>query len=456
MNTKTRIITSSVIVALGGFLLGFDSAIISGINPILKDFYNLNDIQLGWSVGSCLFGALLGNSITGMVSSAIGRKRTLLITAILFFTSSILSAYAPSFTMFVIARILGGLGIGMSILTAPMYIAEIAPPAMRGRLVSINQLNIVIGISLSFFSNRIIYNIFEIDVSWRWMLGVGALPAFIYFVLLFFIFESPRWLVLKNKDIKAFEVLKKISLSSDTVNEFNEIKQSLSSNQKVTYSEFFSKKMRFVILIGIIVAFFQQITGINAVLYYAPTIIEKSGIGRDSALTQAIFVGLANLAFTLVAMRCIDKIGRKPLLIIGSAGICCSHLVLGIAFMYTAINSYIILAAVIAFVAFFAISWGPVMWVLLSEIYPNKYRGMGISVAGLLGGIISFLISLIFPWELQNVGTSGTFFIFALFALISLVVVKLYIPETKGKSLEMLGEELTKEPGVQSPKQVNR
>jgi MFS transporter, SP family, arabinose:H+ symporter len=444
VNQHRKILIAAIIVSMGGFLLGFDSALIAGVTSPLEKKFSLTELQLGWLVSSCLFGALLGNAITGVLTTKFGRKNVLIFTAVLFFASSLGCAVADNYSVFIAARVVGGLGIGIAILAAPMYIAEIAPKELRGRLVSINQLNIVIGISLSFFSNRIIYDLAGKDDSWRWMIGVGAIPALIYFVALFFVFESPRWLVMTGQDEKARKVIKTMRNDADPEAEYREIKQSLSEGSKVPLSEVFSKRMRFVVGLGIAIAFFQQITGINAVFYYAPKIIEKTGIGTDAALTQAIFVGLANLLFTLVAMRLIDKLGRKPLLIIGSIGICCAHSVLALAFHYNLLESKLVLFGVVGFVSFFAISWGPVMWVLLSEIYPNKFRGMGISLAGLAGGIISFIVSLIFPWQLDKLGPAGTFGIFAAFALLSLFFVIRFVPETKGKSLEELGEELTR------------
>lgn len=441
MASKWYTIRISMTVAMGGFLLGFDSALISGVVPFIKDIFELNEIMLGWSVSSMLFAVLFGNLSAGYLSDRFGRKNVLFIAALLFTISAVGSATATVFWFFVVSRMIGGLAIGLALLIAPMYIAEVAPANKRGRLVSINQLMIVIGISLAYFSNYFLLNIGE--ANWRWMLGVETIPAMLYFVFLFFVPESPRWLAIKGKEDAALAILTRTNGSSTADKILLEIKESLKSIQKPKLRELFVKRFRFVLFIGITLGILQQITGINAVFYYAPVIFEKTGIGRDAAFVQAIFVGLTNLTFTLVAMWLIDKLGRKPLLLIGSIGILLSHALLAYAFHIDKLGSPLVLIAVLGFIASFAISLGPVMWVMLSEIFPNKYRGMAISTAGFFNGVCSFLVTLIFPWELEKIGPVNTFLIYVGFAILTILFVVIFVPETKNRTLEELEQRLT-------------
>jgi MFS family permease len=496
----------SLTVALGGFLLGFDSAVISGAVPFIKSFFSLNDFQLGWSVSCLIFGAMAGNAVAGPVSDYLGRKRVLIITAILFTFSALGSALAQDFWFFIAARILGGIGVGGAILIAPVYIAEIAPPEKRGRLVSFNQLNIVIGISAAYWSN---YFLLDIGINnWRWMLGVETIPAILYFTFLFFVPRSPRWLAKKGKFDEAMKTMIKVGGEKFAQASMKEIKQHLDINQvKATLAGLFSRKMRFIMFIAFAIAFFQQITGINAIFYYAPTIFEKTGGGTQAAFLQAIVIGLVNLVFTIIALWLIDKLGRKPLLLIGSAIMTISLLVNASVFHLADyrideksmevisaelppahyqklvplinksfktkteflqhlnqhlgheqteeykdllinknfnISAILVLFAIIGYIAAFAISLGPVMWALLSEIFPNQFRGLAISVVGFFNSLVSFTVTLVFPWELSTLGPSGTFLIYGIFAALTFVFVLLYIPETKGKSLEELESILLK------------
>ncbi len=504
MRKKGFSVLISIIVALGGFLLGFDSALISGVVPFIRGYFGLNEIQLGWSVSCVLFGAVAGNLMAGPLSDRFGRKSILLITALMFTISAVTSALATVFWFFVVARFLGGIGIGIAILVAPVYIAEIAPANMRGRLVSFNQLMIVIGISASFFSN---YFLLQIENSpWRWMLGVETIPAVMFFFLLFIVPESPRWLTARSREDEAMDVLVKANGPEEASMAMQEIRESFKRTEKATLGELFSRKMKIVLVIGIGIAILQQITGINAVLYYAPVIFEQSGLGRDAAFIQAIMVGLTNLVFTLVAMRLIDRLGRKPLLLIGAGGITLSHLLLALAFFSASyridenrianleqdglplpviekletltgteynsrqelivaldgtlgktdlvkykldllkrligLNTLVVLIGVMGFVASFAVSMGPVMWVLLSEIFPNRLRGLAVSTAGFCNGMISFGIALVFPWELANIGATATFAIYVGFGVLTFLFAAMFIPETKGVSLEQLEKKL--------------
>lgn len=521
MTKKTYTVFISLIVALGGFLLGFDSAVISGATPFYRETFGLNSgsMLIGFSVSSLILGAILGNIMAGSLADRFGRRKILMVTAMLFTISAIATALAFDITSFLTARIVGGLGVGMAILVAPMYIAEIAPRKLRGTLVTFNQLNIVLGISIAYFSNYYFQQtIADYDLKWRVMLGVEAVPALLYLALLFFVPRSPRWLMQKGKEEEAMHVLVRIHGEAQSLIEYKEIDNSLKEEQnkeKASWSEVFSPRMKLVLIIGFGIAFFQQITGINAIFYYAPMIFEMAGGGKDSAFMQAAILGVTNVVMTIVAMFLIDSLGRKPLLYIGATGIFLSLAIVGSSFYKAqynineasmkslmievqemniaeahllniekleelkgqvfknevaffqlvkekvgqdtynsfkeiilkhsiSINSLWILIGLLMFVASFAISMGPVMWTLLSEIFPNKLRGLAISIMGFWNSIVSFSVATVFPAQLEYMGSSATYLIYSFFGLLTLLFVWKYVPETKGKSLEELERKLIK------------
>lgn len=452
-------------VALGGFLMGFDASVISGVVSFIEPQFELTKFELGWAVASLTLTATMAMMISGPLSDRFGRRPVLKVAALLFAASAVASAVAPDYITLVIARMLGGFGVGAALIIAPMYIAEIAPPAVRGRMVSFNQLNIVIGISAAYFSNYLILSLGQSDLAWaqtlmlgewnwRWMLGVEALPAVFYFLALFFVPESPRWLVMQGKDEGALKVMEQVSGREQAKAELNEVRQSLVAEadlEKASFRELFHPTMKLVLTIGIAIAILQQITGINSVFFYAPMIFEQSGIGTDAAFMQAVLVGVVNLVFTVLAISLIDKIGRRPLLGVGLALIAACMLLLAYGFgsaTYSPsgelieMNATLILIGILGFVAGFAISLGPVMWVLFSELFPNRVRGIAISFVGLINSAVSFGVQLVFPWELENFGPSTTFLIYGLFAIVGLVFVMRILPETKGRSLEQLEAEL--------------
>lgn len=497
---KSYTLFISFIVALGGFLLGFDSAVISGAISGIRVYFEMSDWELGFSVGCVIFGAMAGNIFAGPLSDKFGRKKILVVTAMFFTISALWSALATTYVTFVVARIIGGMGIGGAILIAPIYIAEIAPPKLRGSLVSLNQLNIVIGISVAYFSN---YFLKDLEgESWRWMLGVEAIPAFIYFVALFTVPRSPRWLIQKLNLVEtARKILIKIGGNQYADITVDEIQKGVAKKQKAgTFKELFSNRMATIMIIAFGIAFFQQITGINAIFYYAPTIFEQAGGSTDSSFLQAIVVGLTNLVFTLVAIRLIDKLGRKPLLIIGTSAMTIALTMATMAFNnakyvvndsslskienaemkvalsglngstfssqkdffeaatpllnedqlfsfkrneiknFININATLVLVAILLYVAAFAISLGPVMWTLLSEIFPGHIKGIAISVVGFFNSLVSYTVTQFFPWELTNLGPTWTFAIYAIMAGLSILFVIKFVVETKGKSLEEVEE----------------
>lgn len=440
-------------VALGGFLLGFDATVISGVVPFIREYFSLSgtsgDLKLGFAVSSLGWGALAGNAIAGPLGDCFGRRRVLLGTALLFVLSSVLAATATSFPSFVAARIIGGLAVGGAILIAPVYIAEIAPADQRGRLVSLNQLMIVIGISASFFSNYFLLETGE--HNWRYMLGVQMVPALLYFVLLWLVPESPRWLLLVGRDEAALQVLRQVAGEQQARDNLHQIRQSLATRSVSRgLRGLLHSRMRLIMTIALGLAFFQQITGINAVFYYLPTIFSQAGGGVNDAFRQAVLVGVVNVAMTFVAIWLIDRLGRKPLLIAGIAGMALSLFAISWAFGQDSYDAGLVLLAIIGFVASFAISLGPVMWVLLSEIFPNEQRAAAISVAGFSNALVSASVTMSFPTALSLLGPSGTFLVFALFATAALLFMVLLVPETKGRTLEQLQSELmTARPAAQ-------
>lgn len=519
MNRKQmQVAKFALIVAFGGFLMGFDASVISGVVRFIEPEFDLSKIQVGWAVGSLTLTATFAMLVSGSLSDRFGRITILKFAAIMFAISAIGSSLSQSFTMFVTARMIGGLGVGASLIIAPMYIGEIAPPKLRGRLVSFNQLNIVIGISAAFFSNYMILKwaqsgsglsetLMLPDYAWRWMLGLEAIPALIYFICLFFVPQSPRWQIMKGKIKQAQTTLGKITGKSHAQEQLQSVLQSLKADRykkKTSLKNLFHPSLKLVLIIGFTLAILQQITGINAVFFYAPIIFEQSGIGTDASFMQATLVGLTNLLFTILAILFIDKLGRRPLLIIGIAGITVMMFLLSwgfhsatyeldsqrtevieatfdkemlsglhgityqddvafkgvlketlgpeLAAQYETeiinaaidINPSLILFGILGFVAFFAISIGPVMWVMFSELFPLRVKGLAISFAGFINSGVSFLVQFAFPWELATLGTSITFLIYGIFGAAGLIFVYSVVPETKNKSLEELEIELVR------------
>jgi sugar porter (SP) family MFS transporter len=519
MKKKSNVITmTALIVALGGLLMGFDASVISGVVKFIEPEFGLTKLELGWSVASLTLTATLAMMVAGPLSDKIGRRTVLRYAAILYAISALASAFAPSFLVLVIARMIGGFGVGASLILAPVYIAEISPPELRGRMVSLNQLNIVIGISLAFFTNYLILQLGKSDAqwtqvlkideyNWRWMLGLETLPAVLYYIGLYFVPRSPRWLIMKGEFNESLAIMARFSNPQTAQDDIEKIKESIEkekNKERPKLSELFQPSLKLVLAIGIVVAVLQQITGINSVFFYAPMIFEQSGIGTDASFIQAILVGLTNLVFTVLAILFIDKLGRKPLLSFGVAGIALCMFLLAYGFQsasYTLtsesisslpeqidkvklssmsdqvfnsdidfknelnavlgkesttiyesdlikaaikMNPMLILFAIIGFVASFAISIGPVMWVLFSELFPNRLRGIAISFVGFINSGVSFIVQWIFPWELSTIGSAGTFLIYGIFAALGLIFIIKVIPETKGKSLEELEAQLIK------------
>jgi len=439
---KGYVILISFVAALGGLLFGFDTAVISGTINFIQPYFGLSEAQLGWTVSSLLFGCIAGVFIAGKAGDRYGRKKVLMSAALLFFFSAIGSASAHSLSIFLIARILGGIAVGVASILSPMYIAELAPAKYRGTLVSMNQLAIVIGILVAFFSNYLLVGTGE--NNWRWMLLVMAAPAVLLFFSLFLVPESPRWLVAKNRNEDAFDVLVKTSGKEFATSELKEIQETLKNQEESTFSELLSPKIKPLLCIGIILAVFQQITGINTIMYYAPKIFANVGQSNDSALMQTILIGGTNLVFTLVAMVLIDRFGRKLLIVTGSTGM--MLMLSGLSFLYFTnhTSGVMVLVFIMAYCAFFAASLGPTLWVVTAELFPNRLRSKGMSVAIVSLWIACTVVSVAFPIMLEKLSGGITFLIFALICLANLLYVLKYVPETKGKTLEELEKQFGK------------
>ncbi|MEK6154055.1 sugar porter family MFS transporter [Flavobacteriaceae bacterium 3-367] len=511
MSKRTLFI--AFVVSLGGFLFGFDAGIISGVISYAGPEFDLNDAQTGWAVSSPSFAAMLAMLVAGRLSDRIGRKKILIIVALLYAVSALFSAYAISYEMLYIARMIGGVAFGAALILAPTYIAEVALAENRGKLVSIQQLNIVLGFFAAFLCNNYLNSLntsgesFLTDETvWRWMLGIELAPALLYMALLFFVPRSPRWLYLTNKVEEAKRVLNALHGNERARGEIAIIEKNIRERpkkDKASIGQLFAPALRFIVVVGLVIGVLQQITGINAIYFYATSIFKQTGIGTDASFTSGVLLSFTTVLFTLVAMVLIDRMGRRPLLLVGIAGIALSLGLCAYGFnkatyelttseiaqlekfdtsklngianktyandldfkeamisalgsqtygknegdilaLATNMNATLVLIGILGFVACFAFSLGPVMWVMLSELYPNKYRGLAIGFIGFVNSFSSWLVQQIFPWELSNLGNAMSFLIFAVTALLGFFVLLKILPETKGKSLEQIEAELVK------------
>jgi MFS transporter, SP family, arabinose:H+ symporter len=439
---QSYILLVSVVSALGGLLFGFDTAIISGTISFIEPYFNLNEYTLGWAVSSILIGCAAGAMAAGKLSDMLGRKKVLLICALLFALTGIGTGLSHSLLVFVLFRIAGGLAVGAAAMVAPMYIAETVPASVRGRLVSLYQLAIVSGILLAYLSN---YLLNDVQNNWRWMFASQALPAVLFFICLFLVPETPRWLVKKKRKEEAEKILAKVGGDAYSKAEVQAIEQSFHNEQEERLEELFYPQFRKVVGIGIVIAIFQQVTGINAILYYAPEIFKKTGVDTQNVLLQTIGIGLVMFLFTLVAIRLVDKAGRKLLLFWGCLLMAVSLVVVAICFQYSYFDNYIVLVFLMLYIAGFSASLGAVTWVILSEIFPNRIRGAALSVSTLILWIADFAASFTFPLLNKKLGVAATLLIFAALCVVYLFYIKWKVPETKGKTLEQLGKELAGE-----------
>ena len=422
-----------LIATMGGLMFGFDVAIISGAVPFIQPYFGWNELQLGWGVSSLLVGAIIGAFGSGVLSDIYGRKKVLIFVALFFAVSCTFTALASSSVIFISARLFGGLAVGAASVLSPMYVAEVAPSKNRGTLVAIYQLAIVLGILCSYTIN---YGLHNVDNNWRWMFATGIFPSVLFFIGLFFIPESPRWLYKAGRERDSLRVLTRIGGDSLAKSEILEIAESLKGNSSsVAISELFKPSTRKVMIVGFLLAVFVQISGINTIVDYAPKILLAAGVEINNALLQTSFVGIINFIFTFVAILFIDKVGRRLLYLIGSMGMVITLLMLAISF-YLRMEGIFTLICILAFIAFFASCIGPVFWTLVSEIFPNRIRGKALAFASFTQWIFNFFVVLLFPHFLASVGGAKTFLFLAFMSLLQWLFTYLYVPETKGKSLE--------------------
>ncbi|NME69105.1 D-xylose transporter XylE [Flammeovirga aprica] len=438
------ILIVTLVAALGGLLFGYDTAVISGAIGSLEKFFGLTAAQKGWAASSALVGCIVGAGMAGRLANQLGRKKSLIIAGVLFFISAFGSAIPESFTVFIIFRIIGGVGVGIASMLSPMYIAEIAPSEYRGRLVSCNQFAIIFGMLVVYFVNYFIAlqgdTTWNEAIGWRYMFGSECIPAVLFTGLLFIVPESPRWLVMKNKEQEALVILEKISTNASL--KINEIKHSLHQDQNQAKVSITEQPFLMIVVIGVALSVFQQITGINVFLYYAPEIFKQLGGGNtDTALLQTIVVGAVNLLFTVIAIFSVDKFGRKPLMMVGALGMGVCISAIGTA-AYFGNTDVWLLFFVLGYIACFALSLGPVTWVLLSEIFPNAIRSTGLAIAVAFQWIFNFIVSQTFPMMMDNDYLFSTFhgafpfWVYGAMCMVTILFVWKMVPETKGKSLE--------------------
>ncbi len=430
----------SGISALAGLLFGYDTGVISGAILFVRKDFLLSTFQEEVVVSAVLLGAVAGAAFGGKLADALGRRKLLIQVAILFIIGAIGTALAPSPTLLAIGRVVVGVAIGIASFTAPLYISEVSPPAIRGKLVSLNQLMITLGIVVSYLAD---YGLADKE-AWRWMFGLAAIPALILLIGLFFVPESPRWLMGRSRDDEARGVLERVRESGDVSAELAEIKADLSL-QEGSWRELLNPSLRRPLIIGIGLAAFQQFTGINTVIYYAPTIFQLAGLrSASAAILATVGVGVVNVLLTIVALRMLDRAGRRPLLLWGLVGMVISLGVLGAAFLLTGSSPIVAWLAVISlalYVACFAIGLGPVFWLLISEIYPLKIRGRAMGVATMMNWGSNLIVALTFLSLLHSLGRSATFWLYAVIGILAWFFVYRLVPETKGRTLEQIDAE---------------
>jgi len=437
-----NVFTWSIIVALGGFLFGFDTAVISGVEKHIQELFQLSSFRHGFAISSALIGTVTGALISGRPADRYGRKPILFAIAALYVTTAVGSALAANVSSFIIFRFLGGIGVGASSVVAPMYIAEISPAKIRGRMTAMFQFNVIFGILMAYISNFLLRDAGA--EPWRWMLGVAGIPALIFFTLLFIIPESPRFLIKIGQITKARLIFEKIEISS-VDEEIEEIRLSMeqsSTGKQTLFSLIYFKP----ISIAFLVAMFNQFSGINAILYYAPRIFELSGLTNSDSMFQSILIGVTNGVFTILGMILIDKVGRKKLLIIGSIGMSVCLGLVARTFYTQDFSGFGLLMYLLIYIMFFAFSTGAVIWVLIAEIFPNSVRGKGQSFGSFTHWFFAALITFLFPVieKLSQSGVGHAFLFFSIMMIVQAIVVWKYFPETKGRTLEELGENLSK------------
>ena len=433
-----------LVAALGGLLFGYDTGVINGAIGPLKEHFALDASGEGWATGCALLGCAIGAALAGVLSDRLGRKKVLIVSAILFLISAVGTALPKDITTFIIFRVIGGVGVGAAAMSSPMYIAEISPARIRGRMVSVNQFAIVTGFLVVYFANYFIAlqgdSAWNQQIGWRWMFGSESIPALILLVLLFFVPESPRWLTKQNRSDEALEILTRVDGAAYADAELTEIKDAL-AHESGSLRLLLQPGMKIVLVIGIVLAVLQQVTGINVFLYFGTEIFKQMGSETNAALLQTVIVGAVNLSFTVIAIWTVDRLGRRPLMMIGSAGMGLSLLAMGLAAYFETTGLWILLF-ILGYIACFALSVGPVTWVILSEIFPTRIRGRAMAIATVCLWVANYAISQTFPmmednrWLLDKFHHAFPFWLYGVFCVVLCVFVTRFVPETKGKTLE--------------------
>lgn len=444
------LIAITFVATLGGLLFGFDMAVISGVLPFVKDQFLLSAAEEGWFVSSALIGCIGGVAFSGELSDRYGRKKLLVLSALFFLLSAVGTAFAPTFTILILTRMLGGIGVGMASSVAPLYISEIAPAAVRGRLVTFYQLAVTLGILAAYLTNAGLLNFslehvgesvgglidyVVLDEVWRSMFGLEAFPALLFLIGLFFVPESPRWLIQQHRTAEGLQILAKINGEAAAQRDAENIRSTL-HQETGSYKELLAPSMRKALWIGLLLPLLSQFSGVNAVIYYGPRILNDAGIDISNALQAQVVFGLANILFTLVAIWKVDQMGRRPLYLIGSIGATLSLFLTGLCFYSGLTDSILLLVSIITFLACFAFSMGPLKFVIASEIFPNKIRGRAMALSIMVMWIADTIVGQLTPMLLASLGPAVTFWFFAAFCLITFFVVYKMLPETKGRSLE--------------------
>jgi len=433
-----KVIIWSVIVAIGGFIFGFDTVVISGGEQAIQKYWQLGSLAHGLTTSIAIVGTIFGALFGRLPADKIGRKKSLLIIAFLFLISSLGTAAVTNWYLFMVLRFIGGMGVGASSVIAPIYISEISPAAARGRLVILFQTNIVFGIVIAYLSNLVIVNILgpEQANSWRYMLGVMAVPSLLFLLLLRFIPESPRWLLLQGRDGEAlgtFKIMNPAGYEQEMARIIDTNKEDASEPGS---NELFSKRYKFPVWLAILIAFFNQTSGINAILYYAPRIFQMTGLGKYSSLEQSLSLGVVNFVFTLLAISVIDKIGRRKMMFIGSFGLIVTLGLVAYSFFTKSFDGYFVTIYLSCFIAFFSFSQGAVIWVFIAEIFPTQVRAKGQTLGSFTHWFMAAVITFIFPFFTEKLGGGPTFMVFTVMMVFQLLFVWKMMPETKGKSLE--------------------
>lgn len=452
---KSSILTITLVASLGGFLFGFDMAVISGVLPFLQKQFSLSAFEEGWFVSSALIGCIIGVAFSGELSDRLGRKKPLLISAAFFFLSALGCAFMPSMFWLIAFRLLGGVGIGLASNVVPLYISEIAPAKSRGRLITYYQFALTFGILVAYLTNAGLLEyatthpatgdagwfsyIFSQEV-WRGMLVLGAIPAVLFLAGLFIVPESPRWLMQQGRSGEATATLQRISSQEEMQKEIAQLQKSVKTKE-VSYKELFSPRWRKALLIGMLLPLFSQFSGINAIIYYGPSILSNAGKSLSSSLMSQVIFGVANMVFTLIAICKVDSWGRRPLYIFGTAGAAITLFLTGVCFATGATTSIWLLVCVLAFLACFAFSIGPLKFVVAAEIFPSKIRGRAMAISIMVMWIADTIVGQLTPVLLKGIGTAATFWTFAAFCVIAFLVVYKMLPETKGKTLEQIEAE---------------